>query len=104
MIEIYKFRSMYVDSLDQTASKLVTRGDPRVTRVGRFIRKTSLDELPQLFNVVLQGQPLTGRAAAACGPRQGRRPAIRRRRGRLFRTPQGASGHYRLGSGQRVAR
>ena len=35
--------------------KLVTRDDPRVTRVGRFIRKTSLDELPQLFNVVFAG-------------------------------------------------
>ena len=38
-----------------TAAKLVTRDDPRVTRVGRFIRKTSLDELPQLFNVAVKG-------------------------------------------------
>ncbi len=55
LIEIYKFRSMYADKADLTASKLVTQDDSRVTRVGRFIRKTSLDELPQLFNVVFAG-------------------------------------------------
>jgi exopolysaccharide biosynthesis polyprenyl glycosylphosphotransferase len=55
LIEVYKFRSMRVDASDATASKLVTKGDPRVTRVGRFIRKTSLDELPQLLNVVFKG-------------------------------------------------
>jgi Undecaprenyl-phosphate glucose phosphotransferase len=54
-IEVYKFRSMYVDKLDHGAAKQVTRDDPRVTRIGRFIRKTSLDELPQLFNVVFKG-------------------------------------------------
>jgi Undecaprenyl-phosphate glucose phosphotransferase len=55
MIEVYKFRSMYVDAADETAEKLVTKNDPRVTRVGRIIRKASLDELPQLFNVVIKG-------------------------------------------------
>jgi Undecaprenyl-phosphate glucose phosphotransferase len=55
LIEIYKFRSMRVDQLDPTAVKLVTRDDPRVTRVGRFIRKTSIDELPQLIKVVFKG-------------------------------------------------
>ncbi len=54
-IDVLKFRSMYVNQADMTAQKQVTRDDPRVTRVGRFIRRTSLDELPQLFNVVLQG-------------------------------------------------
>ena len=52
LIEVYKFRSMFTDKTDATASKLVTRNDARVTRVGRFIRRTSLDELPQLFNVM----------------------------------------------------
>jgi Undecaprenyl-phosphate glucose phosphotransferase len=52
LIDMYKFRSMYTDMTDAGASKLVTKDDPRVTRVGRFIRKTSIDELPQLFNVL----------------------------------------------------
>jgi Undecaprenyl-phosphate glucose phosphotransferase len=55
LIEVFKFRSMHVDRADAGASKLVTKDDPRVTRVGRFIRRTSLDELPQLFNVVFFG-------------------------------------------------
>jgi exopolysaccharide biosynthesis polyprenyl glycosylphosphotransferase len=52
LIDIYKFRSMYTDRTDQGAAKLVTKDDPRVTPVGRIIRKTSIDELPQLFNVL----------------------------------------------------
>jgi Undecaprenyl-phosphate glucose phosphotransferase len=55
LIEVYKFRSMFADAADQGADKLVTRNDPRVTRVGRIIRKASLDELPQLLNVVFKG-------------------------------------------------
>jgi Undecaprenyl-phosphate glucose phosphotransferase len=54
-IEIYKFRSMYIDQCDPTASVQVTRADPRVTRVGAFLRMTSIDELPQLINVVFRG-------------------------------------------------
>ncbi len=55
MIEVLKFRSLYHEMSDFKAAKQVTRDDPRVTRVGRFIRKTSIDELPQLLNVVFKG-------------------------------------------------
>jgi len=60
LIEVYKFRSMYTDRSDAGAAKLVTKDDPRVTRVGRFIRKTSLDELPQLINVLRGELSLVG--------------------------------------------
>ena len=52
LVRIYKFRSMRTDMLDQSAAKLVTKDDPRVTKVGKFIRRTSIDELPQLINVL----------------------------------------------------
>jgi Undecaprenyl-phosphate glucose phosphotransferase len=67
LIEVYKFRSMYTDRTDANASKLVTRDDPRVTPVGRFIRKTSLDELPQLFNVLKGEMSLVGPRPHATG-------------------------------------
>jgi Undecaprenyl-phosphate glucose phosphotransferase len=53
-IDVFKFRSLYHDQADPLAIKVVTKNDSRVTRVGRFIRRTSLDELPQLFNVVFK--------------------------------------------------
>jgi Undecaprenyl-phosphate glucose phosphotransferase len=52
LIGVYKFRTMYADKSDQAAAKLTQRNDPRVTRVGAFLRRSSLDELPQLFNVL----------------------------------------------------
>ncbi len=60
LVEVCKFRSMYTDMSYATATKLVTRNDSRVTRVGRFIRKTSLDELPQLFNVLRGEMSIVG--------------------------------------------
>lgn len=59
-IEIFKFRSLKTDQGDKSGINVVTRNDSRVTRVGRFIRKTSIDELPQLFNVVLGSLSLVG--------------------------------------------
>jgi Undecaprenyl-phosphate glucose phosphotransferase len=60
LIEIYKFRSMFADRCDATAANLVTKDDARVTPIGRFIRTTSLDELPQLLNVVFGHLSLVG--------------------------------------------
>jgi Undecaprenyl-phosphate glucose phosphotransferase len=60
LIEVYKFRSMYHDQRDLEAAKQTTANDPRVTRVGRWIRRTSLDELPQLFNVLGGSMSMVG--------------------------------------------
>jgi Undecaprenyl-phosphate glucose phosphotransferase len=60
IIDVYKFRSMYIDQCDPTARNAVVKNDPRVTRVGRFIRKTSIDELPQFFNALFGSLSLVG--------------------------------------------
>ena len=68
--KIYKFRSMYIDAEErkkELASQNEMQGlmfkmenDPRITKVGKFIRKTSIDELPQFFNIVKGDMSLVG--------------------------------------------
>lgn len=58
--KILKFRSMRVDMQDDKASKLTERNDPRVTRIGEFIRQTSIDEVPQFLNVLMGDMSLVG--------------------------------------------
>ena len=59
IIKVYKFRTMYQDQ-SAAAFKQAEKNDPRITRIGAIMRKTSLDELPQLFNVVQGSMSLVG--------------------------------------------
>ncbi|MCC5970616.1 MAG: undecaprenyl-phosphate glucose phosphotransferase [Pararhodobacter sp.] len=70
-IEVLKFRSMYTDRADPSAVRAVQRNDDRVTKVGRFIRRTSLDELPQFFNVLKGDLSLVGPRPHATAARTG---------------------------------
>jgi Undecaprenyl-phosphate glucose phosphotransferase len=60
LIEVLKFRSMYADRADQNGTQLTRRNDPRITRLGAFLRRTSLDELPQFLNVVRGEMSIVG--------------------------------------------
>jgi Undecaprenyl-phosphate glucose phosphotransferase len=73
LIEVYKFRTLHSDRTDQNAERLVTADDPRVTKVGRFLRRTSLDELPQLITVLKGGMSIVGPRPHATQAKAGQR-------------------------------
>lgn len=60
VFEVYKFRSMTVDDSHSGDTTQATRNDRRITAVGRFLRRSSLDELPQLFNVLIGDMSIVG--------------------------------------------
>ncbi len=67
VFDVYKFRSMRNDQADLKAEQQTVVGDARVTKIGKFIRKTSLDELPQLINVLKGEMSLVGPRPHAVG-------------------------------------
>jgi exopolysaccharide biosynthesis polyprenyl glycosylphosphotransferase len=67
LFKIYKFRTMRVERSDVMGNRSASRDDDRVTRVGRFLRSTSIDELPQLINVLLGSMSVVGPRPHALG-------------------------------------
>lgn len=93
---MYKFRSMVVQDEKDEKKGWTTKNDPRVTPIGKFIRKASIDELPQLFNILKGDMSLVG-------PRPERPQFVReiqRRDTKIYDKASGTPGFNRLGAGE----
>ena len=93
---MYKFRSMEVQPESEEKKAWTVKNDPRVTGIGKFMRHTSIDELPQLFNILKGDMSLVG-------PRPERpffRREIQRRNPQVYGKTSGSSGAYRMGTGK----
>ena len=92
---LYKLRTMVQDAERQGAGLAIAKGDPRITRLGRLLRMTSFDELPQFLNVLKGDMSFVGPAPPAC-----------RLPGALEPSPEAAAadaaGHQRLVAGRRA--
>ena len=97
--KMLKFRSMRADA-ERNGPGWTTKDDPRRTRVGAFIRKTSIDEFPQFINVLMGDMSVVGPRARAAGLRR----TVPAQHPALHGTPPRESRHHRLGAGQRPAR
>ncbi len=102
-IRVYKFRSMRTDLGDANGVAQTVQNDPRITRIGAIIRKTNIDELPQLLNVLKGDMSLVGPRCHAIGmlaagiPYEDLVP-------NYHRSPFGQAGHDRFGTDAWFAR
>lgn len=97
---MYKFRSMKVQKESEEKKAWTTKDDPRVTPIGKFMRKTNIDELPQIFNVLKGDMSLVG-------PRPERPYFVNKIQGRnstIHDKTSGTPGYDRMGTGKRFQR